>query len=116
MILFFLMVWRPPGSTRTDTLFPYTTLFRSMARDDFICELARGLRGGGALLRLERIFILRFAADVVALGDDLGGADHRHIGVLVHRDQLGVGFDEHLAAAADLRDADRKSTRLNSSH
>src|SRR3546814_2745863 len=105
MILFFLMVWRPPGSTRTDTLFPYTTLFRSMARDDFICELARGLRGGGALLRLERIFILRFAADVVALGDDLGGADHRHIGVLVHRDQLGVGFDEHLDAAADLRDA-----------
>src|SRR3546814_2853594 len=26
---FFLMVRRPPGSTRTDTLFPYTTLFRS---------------------------------------------------------------------------------------
>src|SRR3546814_2799348 len=23
------MIWRPPGSTRTDTLFPYTTLFRS---------------------------------------------------------------------------------------
>src|SRR3546814_10500894 len=27
---FFLMVRRPPGSTRTDTLFPYTTLFRSI--------------------------------------------------------------------------------------
>src|SRR3546814_15946905 len=27
--LFFLMIRRPPGSTRTDTLFPYTTLFRS---------------------------------------------------------------------------------------
>src|SRR3546814_3892415 len=27
--LFFLMLRRPPGSTRTDTLFPYTTLFRS---------------------------------------------------------------------------------------
>src|SRR3546814_14060965 len=26
---FFLMVRRPPRSTRTDTLFPYTTLFRS---------------------------------------------------------------------------------------
>src|SRR3546814_11392462 len=29
--LFFLMIRRPPRSTRTDTLFPYTTLFRSVA-------------------------------------------------------------------------------------
>src|SRR3546814_2715840 len=29
MCLFFLMIRRPPRSTRTDTLFPYTTLFRS---------------------------------------------------------------------------------------
>src|SRR3546814_11018254 len=29
-LLFFLMVRRPPRSTRTDTLFPYTTLFRSI--------------------------------------------------------------------------------------
>src|SRR3546814_5473305 len=29
MVLFFLMIRRPPRSTRTDTLFPYTTLFRS---------------------------------------------------------------------------------------
>src|SRR3546814_17541178 len=28
-MLFFLMMRRPPRSTRTDTLFPYTTLFRS---------------------------------------------------------------------------------------
>src|SRR3546814_12486359 len=28
--LFFLMIPRPPRSTRTDTLFPYTTLFRSV--------------------------------------------------------------------------------------
>src|SRR3546814_17773931 len=27
--VFFLMILRPPRSTRTDTLFPYTTLFRS---------------------------------------------------------------------------------------
>src|SRR3546814_6836287 len=27
--MFFLMILRPPRSTRTDTLFPYTTLFRS---------------------------------------------------------------------------------------
>src|SRR3546814_15228513 len=29
MFLFYLMIRRPPRSTRTDTLFPYTTLFRS---------------------------------------------------------------------------------------
>src|SRR3546814_18193601 len=28
-VVFFLMIRRPPRSTRTDTLFPYTTLFRS---------------------------------------------------------------------------------------
>src|SRR3546814_14672161 len=30
MCLFFLMIRRPPRSTRTDTLFPYTTLVRSL--------------------------------------------------------------------------------------
>src|SRR3546814_20334733 len=29
ILCFFLMIRRPPRSTRTDTLFPYTTLFRS---------------------------------------------------------------------------------------
>src|SRR3546814_14139559 len=33
--MFFLMKRRPPGSTRTDTLFPYTTLFRSTAAGIF---------------------------------------------------------------------------------
>src|SRR3546814_20183883 len=32
MFVFFLMIRRPPRSTRTDTLFPYTTLFRSLVR------------------------------------------------------------------------------------
>src|SRR3546814_2070923 len=32
LFIFFLMVRRPPRSTRTDTLFPYTTLFRSRGR------------------------------------------------------------------------------------
>src|SRR3546814_17102771 len=31
MYCFFLMIRRPPRSTRTDTLFPYTTLFRSLS-------------------------------------------------------------------------------------
>src|SRR3546814_15864708 len=33
IFVFFLMIRRPPRSTRTDTLFPYTTLFRSAAGD-----------------------------------------------------------------------------------
>src|SRR3546814_8091147 len=32
MFVFLLMIRRPPRSTRTDTLFPYTTLFRSHSR------------------------------------------------------------------------------------
>src|SRR3546814_3143639 len=32
-MFFFLMIRRPPGSTLTDTLFPYTTLFRSALAD-----------------------------------------------------------------------------------
>src|SRR3546814_13831196 len=33
VFVFFLMIRRPPRSTRTDTLFPYTTLFRSAGPD-----------------------------------------------------------------------------------
>src|SRR3546814_10749991 len=36
-ICFFLIIRRPPRSTRTDTLFPYTTLFRSIGYK--ICDL-----------------------------------------------------------------------------
>src|SRR3546814_13778148 len=39
------MIRRPPRSTRTDTLFPYTTLFRSRRGD-------RGIVGRGGLVRL----------------------------------------------------------------
>src|SRR3546814_8057349 len=34
LFVFFLMIRRPPRSTRTDTLFPYTTLFRSLGNHD----------------------------------------------------------------------------------
>src|SRR3546814_20899608 len=34
--MLFLMIRRPPRSTRTDTLFPYTTLFRSFDTDETI--------------------------------------------------------------------------------
>src|SRR3546814_223458 len=50
IVLFFLMIRRPPRSTRTDTLFPYTTLFRSIG------EAARGARqrGRAAVIGLDR--------------------------------------------------------------
>src|SRR3546814_15638828 len=38
--IFFLMIRRPPRSTRTDTLFPYTTLFRSSLYNLTAAELA----------------------------------------------------------------------------
>src|SRR3546814_11913376 len=56
-VLFFLMIRRPPRSTRTDTLFPYTTLFRSQLVDQ-VARVARRivhrghrrtLFGGGVL-------------------------------------------------------------------
>src|SRR3546814_3920686 len=47
---FFLMIRRPPRSTRTDTLFPYTTLFRSDPRHDRPGRVRSGrLRGGGVV-------------------------------------------------------------------
>src|SRR3546814_19912305 len=41
------MLRRPPRSTRTDTLFPYTTLFRSAVRRGDIAGDRRHLDGGG---------------------------------------------------------------------
>src|SRR3546814_11853258 len=39
--MFFLMIRRPPRSTRTDTLFPYTTLFRSPSRQKILRTCSR---------------------------------------------------------------------------
>src|SRR3546814_4284943 len=53
MWFFFLMIRRPPRSTRTDTLFPYTTLFRSSLgfrrayRDEAQVPQVEGYRCGG---------------------------------------------------------------------
>src|SRR3546814_14841986 len=41
LCFFFLMIRRPPRSTRTDTLFPYTTLFRSRRQGHVDAEFAR---------------------------------------------------------------------------
>src|SRR3546814_9447565 len=42
VLFFFLMIRRPPRSTRTDTLFPYTTLFRSVQKRRHAHGLDRG--------------------------------------------------------------------------
>src|SRR3546814_8521876 len=47
---FFLMIRRPPRSTRTDTLFPYTTLFRS----EGVHQGHRRRHGGGQPGQLRR--------------------------------------------------------------
>src|SRR3546814_15148555 len=53
---FFLMNRRPPRSTRTATLFPYTTLFRS--RDRHVLKaLRRPLRGDDDILDTARILL-----------------------------------------------------------
>ena len=51
-------------------------------RCEFCIEGTCLLSGGGPLLALQRVFVLLLAADVVALGDNLGSLQHRHISVL----------------------------------
>src|SRR3546814_14905437 len=46
-VFVFLMIRRSPGSTRTDTLFPYTTLFRSRL-DDAVIRARAGLSAAQA--------------------------------------------------------------------
>src|SRR3546814_19424469 len=91
---FFLMIRRPPRSTRTDTLFPYTTLFRS------------------AHLVLE--VVLQDEPPVVL------HATHELLELEAHEAAVDAELDDvELDLLSDsphhLR-ADRKSTRLNSSH
>src|SRR3546814_679324 len=60
-IFFLLMIRRPPRSTRTDTLFPYTTLFRSLTFayiDRLSSQLAAYLLGELELKRGDRVAIM----------------------------------------------------------
>src|SRR3546814_16148338 len=52
LVFFFLMIRRPPRSTRTDTLFPYTTLFRSLLA---VAAAPGGLGAGGGCRRPGRL-------------------------------------------------------------
>src|SRR3546814_11732875 len=96
-VIFFLMRRRPPRSTRTDTLFPYTTLFRSAARR--MVQIVEFADAGEA------------AFEHLDIGERCDGADvvgGHPIEKAVH------GLAPRPEAVA--RRSDRKSTRLNSSH
>src|SRR3546814_2803328 len=68
------MIRRPPRSTRTDTLFPYTTLFRSglallLLLVDCLAELHRDLR--------ERVGLFLHRFGIAAVDRGLGVGDRR---------------------------------------
>src|SRR3546814_7899045 len=89
-IFFFLMIRRPPRSTRTDTLFPYTTLFRSHDRPRMI----------GA--------VLKQAEDLLETMQ-VAHAGPRHVGRLVAHDggMLDVtGFNRPMGSGARVIAAD----------
>src|SRR3546814_1547541 len=90
------MIRRPPRSTRTDTLFPYTTLFRSLP------ALSRRRRGGGNR-RTDRP---RHIAGVERV------ADEAHRGHVRHRDSrvddVAVRWARRPARRAPARRRDRR--------
>src|SRR3546814_16827078 len=55
LFFFFLMIRRPPRSTRTDTLFPYTTLFRSSNSSACRCRRSGCLHYDSVVRYLERV-------------------------------------------------------------
>src|SRR3546814_12082274 len=73
------MIRRPPRSTRTDTLFPYTTLFRSLL------HLVEAMHAGGGLLghAADRLAELRVPAGL--LGDALLDGGEQRLLLLVGR-------------------------------
>src|SRR3546814_9583238 len=100
------MIRRPPRSTRTDTLFPYTTLFRSHAR---FCR--RMLAG-----RVREAVAddgIRVVETDAATGPLAFGVLRKYIAF--PRD-FAERYDEDERDLALAHERDRKSTRLNSSH
>src|SRR3546814_17133796 len=102
MFFFFLMIRRPPRSTRTDTLFPYTTLFRSDVRRGRLHPGRAGMAGAAAPDRPRR------RVGLPRLG-------RRFLGHAVAEPPFDLvlrqpGFAQDLAAVlAEARGIDRKS-------
>src|SRR3546814_19249269 len=105
------MIRRPPRSKRPDTLFPYTTLFRSVLRAE---EEAGSQQDALALYRQG------VEAGERALGDEFEGLSGHFCGFLQTRPYMRAraGLAITLWRLGDQQAAieDRKSTRLNSSH
>src|SRR3546814_14823526 len=99
------MIRRPPTSTLTDTLFPYTTLFRS--DHDVTAATSRAL---AALVEPT----YPGSGDAVALPGQSAGTLAAFVddGSLV----LAGVLDPSGQHTVELSGEDRKSTRLNSSH
>src|SRR3546814_14740392 len=76
MFFFFLMIRLPPRSTRTDTLFPYTTLFRSV--DNLV--LRQVLR-----LRKTASAYARGHFEVRTAGIDEAPQEIRELGMTMHK-------------------------------
>src|SRR3546814_11494502 len=100
------MIRRPPGSTRTPTLFPYTTLFRS----DGAYPLYGQFRlQPGALAP-------RPSGNQVAVAPELAERLRLHIGDNIRIGTASLTIIGLIAEEPDRVGQDRKSTRLNSSH
>src|SRR3546814_13913039 len=99
------MIRRPPRAQRTDTLFPYTTLFRSHApAKGKRRRLRRKPRGEVWSQRYHRSVFLDFAQrHIRRLARTKGGK----------RNLQPILGETHRHVEAE---SDRKSTRLNSSH
>src|SRR3546814_16029075 len=120
---FFLMIRRPPISTRTDTLFPYTTLFRSARIVAVVAhhEIVPRRHLIDRRVVVEAVFdeIERIVGDAVR--QRLAVARHaHHLPVRLGLHEIRLALARH-RLAVDVQDAvehleDRKSTRLNSSH
>src|SRR3546814_8550981 len=105
------MIRLPPKSTRTDTLFPYTTLFRSG-------PAAHAWRRSAMNVSEEQWMAYvdgELDADGVALVEAAMRADPRLAAQVVAQQRLRAQLQHEWAPVLD-EPADRKSTRLNSSH
>src|SRR3546814_17977332 len=112
--LFFVMIRRPPRSTRTDTLFPYTTLFRSVRR-------LAGVRGQRARCRFARGFDERVARLWAAAQGDHGqnergqdgdgGQADRHGGISCGPAIAGDTVENEIAAISRPAGASRSGER-----
>src|SRR3546814_17098208 len=98
------MILRPPRSTRTDTLFPYTTLFRSLP--DWSMRFYYRMAAGGVLTVAPDGANPNTSNDLVI--DD--NTNTVTLGTASVPEYLKPNF------VGQLVKVDRKSTRLNSSH